>query len=101
VLSGAPENALAESESTLLRSRGAWKHLELLGSTGEVYRSVWEVYVWLVLATGPGNPPAVRFSSGRYPAKNPNRVGLAGWLPGLWFQLYGSNTFASHEVFEF
>jgi hypothetical protein len=47
VLSGAPENALAESESTLLRSRGAWEHLELLGSTGDVYRSVWEVCVWL------------------------------------------------------
>jgi hypothetical protein len=47
VLSGAPENALAESESTLLSSRGAWEHLELLGSTGEVNRSVWEDCVWL------------------------------------------------------
>jgi len=47
VLSGAPEYALAESESTLLRSRGAWEHLELLESTGEVYRSVWELSVWL------------------------------------------------------
>jgi hypothetical protein len=43
VLSGAPENALAESKSTLLSSRGAWKHLEVLRSTREVDRSVWEV----------------------------------------------------------
>jgi hypothetical protein len=43
MLSGAPENALAESESTLLSSRGAWEHLEVLRSTGEVDRSVWEV----------------------------------------------------------
>ena len=35
VLSGAPENALAESQSTLLSSRGVWDHLEVLGSTGE------------------------------------------------------------------
>jgi len=47
VLLGAPENALAESESTLLSSRGAWEHLEVLRSTGEVDRSVWEVCVWL------------------------------------------------------
>ena len=47
MLSGAPENALAESEGTLLSSRGAWEHLGLLRSTGEGYRSVWEVCVWL------------------------------------------------------
>jgi hypothetical protein len=47
VLSGAPENALSESESTLLTSSGAWEHLQSLGSTGEVYRSVWEVRMWL------------------------------------------------------
>ena len=47
VLPGARENALAESESTLISSRRAWEHLELLGSTGEVNRSVWEVCVWL------------------------------------------------------
>jgi len=43
-----------------------------------------------VLATGPGNPPAVRFlagssvwfCSGRYPAKNPTHYGLAGLLLG-------------------
>jgi len=39
VLSGAPENALAESESTLLSSRGAWEHLEVLRS-GEFNRPV-------------------------------------------------------------
>ena len=44
----APENALAESESTLLCSRGAWKHLEVLRSTGEVDQSVWEVCVCLL-----------------------------------------------------
>jgi len=43
VLSGAPENALEESESTLPSSRGAWEHLEGLGSTGEGNQSVWEV----------------------------------------------------------
>jgi len=47
VLSGACENALAESESTLQSSRGGWEHLEVLRSTGEGYRSVWEVCVWL------------------------------------------------------
>jgi len=35
VLSGACENALAESESTLQISRAGWEHLEVLGSTGE------------------------------------------------------------------
>jgi len=33
MLSGAPENALAESESTLQSSRGAWEHQKVLGST--------------------------------------------------------------------
>jgi hypothetical protein len=47
VLSEAPENALSESESTLLSFWGAWEHLESLESTGEVYQSVWEVCVWL------------------------------------------------------
>ena len=44
---GAPENALAESENTLLSSRGAWEHLEVLRSTSEGDRSVWEVCVLL------------------------------------------------------
>jgi len=48
VLSEAHENALAESESTLRSSRGGWEHLEVLRSTGEGYRSVWEVCVWLL-----------------------------------------------------
>jgi hypothetical protein len=39
---GAPENALAELESTLLCSRTMWKHLEVLRSTGEIAQSVWE-----------------------------------------------------------
>jgi len=39
----APENALAESENTLLSSRGAWEHLEVVRSTGEVDLSQWEV----------------------------------------------------------
>ena len=47
VLSGAPENALAESESTLQCSRGVCEHLEVLGSAGEGYRSVWDVCVRL------------------------------------------------------
>jgi len=47
VLSGALEKALAESESTLQSSRGAWEHLEVLGSTGEGYQSVCEVCMWL------------------------------------------------------
>jgi len=47
LLSGAPENAPAESESTLLSCREAWEHLELLGSTSEVDQSVWEVCEWL------------------------------------------------------
>jgi len=42
-----PGNALAESESTLLSSRGVWEHLEVLRSTGEVTRSVWEDCVLL------------------------------------------------------
>jgi len=47
VLPGASENALAESDSTLQRSRGSWKHLEVHRGTGEGYWSVWEVCVWL------------------------------------------------------
>jgi len=47
VLSGDRENALAESECTLQSSRGGWAHLDVLRSTGEGYRSVWEVCVWL------------------------------------------------------
>jgi len=48
VLSGARGNALAESESTLQSSRGGgWEHLEVLRSTGEGYRSVWEICIWL------------------------------------------------------
>jgi hypothetical protein len=39
---GAPENALAESESTLVRPSGVWEHLEVLRRTGEVTRSLWE-----------------------------------------------------------
>ena len=44
----APEIALAESESSLQSSRGAWKHLEALRSTGVCYQSVWEVGMWLL-----------------------------------------------------
>jgi hypothetical protein len=41
VLSGVRENALAQTESILQSSRGGgWEHLEVLGSTGEGYRSV-------------------------------------------------------------
>jgi hypothetical protein len=40
VLSGAWENALAQSESILQSSRGGWEHLEVHRSTGEGYRSV-------------------------------------------------------------
>jgi len=47
VLSGAHENALAESQSTLQSSRGGWENLEVLRSTGKGYRSAWEVCVWL------------------------------------------------------
>jgi len=47
VLLGAPENALADSESTLVSSREAWEHLEVLRSTGKVDRGVWEVGMWL------------------------------------------------------
>jgi len=47
VPSRATENALVESESTLQSSRRAWEHLEVLESSSEGYRSVWEVCVWL------------------------------------------------------
>jgi len=47
VLSEPCENALAESESTLQSSRGGWKHLEVLRSTGKGYRSLWEVCIWI------------------------------------------------------
>jgi len=47
VLSGARENALAESESTLQCSSWGWEHLKVLRSTGEGYRSAWEVCAWL------------------------------------------------------
>jgi len=45
VVSGAPGNNLAESESTLQSSREAWEHLKVLRSTGEGYRSDWELGV--------------------------------------------------------
>ena len=47
VLSGARENALAESESTLQSSRGGCEHVEVLRSTGEGYGCVWQVCIWL------------------------------------------------------
>jgi len=47
VQSGAHENALAESVSIVQSSRGGWKHLGVLRSTDEGYRSVWAVCVWL------------------------------------------------------
>jgi len=47
VLSGARENLLAQSESSLPSSRGSWEHLQVLRSSGEEYRSVWPVCVWL------------------------------------------------------
>jgi len=48
VLSGARENALAESESTVPSSKGGWENLEVVETIGEGYRSVWEVCVWLL-----------------------------------------------------
>jgi len=48
LLSESLENALGESESTLLSSREAWEHLVVLRSTGEVTWSIWEVSVWIV-----------------------------------------------------
>jgi hypothetical protein len=39
VVSGARENALAESESTLQSSRAGWEHLDVLTSTGKRYWS--------------------------------------------------------------
>jgi len=46
VLSGACENALAESESTLQNIRGGWEHLDVLKSTAQGNQSVWKVCVW-------------------------------------------------------
>jgi hypothetical protein len=48
VLVAAPYNTLAESESTLLSSKWAWKRLEVLRSIGEVDQSVWEVCMRLL-----------------------------------------------------
>ena len=53
---------LQSFESTLLSSRGAWEHLESLGSTSEVYRSVWvllrvasrPIYMLLMMALKQG-----------------------------------------------
>jgi hypothetical protein len=47
VLSWLCDNALAQSESILQSSRVGWEHLEVLRSTGESYKSIWEVCVWL------------------------------------------------------
>jgi hypothetical protein len=44
---GAPENSLAVSESTLLSSRGAWKHSEEFRSIGEGYRNLCKLCVSL------------------------------------------------------
>jgi len=48
VLSEASEIALPESKGTFQSSREGWEHLEVLRSTGEGYRSVWEVCMWLL-----------------------------------------------------
>jgi len=45
--SGACDNTLAESQSTMHTSRGGWEHLEVVGSCGEGHRSDWEVCIWL------------------------------------------------------
>jgi len=47
MLSGACQSALAEFERTFPNSRVDWEHLEVLRSSGEGYRSVWEVGIWL------------------------------------------------------
>ena len=52
VVSGARENALAESESTLQSSRGCWEHLEVLRST---WRKPPEYLGGLRKASGPNN----------------------------------------------
>jgi hypothetical protein len=44
--SGACENPLAESESTLESSRGGWEHLEVHKRTGGGCCSAWEDDVW-------------------------------------------------------
>jgi len=44
---GAPGNAYAESERTLLSSRWVWERLEVLRNTAEVALSVWEDCMWL------------------------------------------------------
>jgi len=49
VLWAARENALADSVSTLPRSMVGWEHLEVVRSTDEGYRSVWDVCVWYLL----------------------------------------------------
>ena len=48
MLSEAPENALAEFESTVFTSKGVWEHLEVLRRTGEDTRKVWENCVILL-----------------------------------------------------
>ena len=48
VLSGACENALAQSVITLQSSRGGWEHLEVHRSTGVGYQSVCELCIWLL-----------------------------------------------------
>ena len=47
VLSEAPVNHVAESESFVHCSRKSWNEFEVLRSTGGVYPSVIKVWVWL------------------------------------------------------
>jgi hypothetical protein len=47
LLSEASVNALAKSESTLQSCKGTWEDLEVLRSTGEGYRRLLELWVWL------------------------------------------------------
>jgi hypothetical protein len=55
--------------------------------------------VGLVLAMGPGNPPAVQFLAGgsvrlvSKPGETPEQQLLEGLLPGLRFHFYGSCNF--------
>jgi len=48
VLSGAPENTLPESESTVFSFMWAWEHQEVLKSTGEINWGVGEVCMGLL-----------------------------------------------------
>jgi hypothetical protein len=101
VLSGACGNALAESESTLQSSRGGWKDLEVLWSTGEGYRGDREVcislpdritFCWCTLNSNSESLPKFMWPQNNHDGKHTDAM-----IKDFWSQLDNTQG-ATHHV---